>query len=126
MNRQEHFHTRPQADAALDEYRSTQALDDATRAGETQARALSGGLGGEEGLEDVRQRRLGHALSGVSHGKTHVGARRELPGPNCRPIDDDCSGLDDNAALRGDCFAAVEEEVHQDLLHLQAVGFDRW
>jgi hypothetical protein len=100
--------------------------DDAVDRGEPQARPLALRLGGEEGLEEVRQGRRVHPAPGVADREPHV-----LPGDGLhvagavRLAQRVAAGLDGHPAGAVDRVAAVDAEVGEDLVELERVHADR-
>ena len=100
-------------------------LDDAVDGGEAEAGALSDFLGGEERLENVRERLRGHAGAGVGHGEhdvaTGLGARMFAA---VELVELAIACFDLQLAAVGHGVARVDGEVHDDLLDLALIGFD--
>src|SRR6185312_9923535 len=117
--RQIEAHGGAAADAALDLDVPGRLLDEAIDLRQAEAGPLADLLGGEEGLENVRQDLVRHALAGVGHREYGIGAGRELAMAG-RHFG--IAGLDRDVPASGHGVAGVEDEVEKGGLDLIGIG----
>src|SRR5258708_25965458 len=96
--------------------------DDSLHQGQAEARALAGLLGGEEGLEDPRQRLRVHAPAPILDLQKHIGSRPERAVRKGARDGKVClSQADAKAAVVADGVYGVGAKVHHDSVQLRRV-----
>ena len=115
----------PWAGRTLDVDAAARLLDDRAGRRESEARAATLRLGGEEWLEDPAEGLLRHARARVSNGEQHVrsGAKAEPP-RTTRASSMHVPGHDREATSGAHRVAGVGRQVHDDLLELARVDPD--
>src|SRR5437867_1650525 len=96
---------------------------DAVYGRQTKARAASGRLGGEEGLEDPRLRLLVHAAARVADGEHDIFAwdHRDML-RRVRVVEGRVARFDRDSPALGHRVPRVDREIHDDLLDLVRIG----
>jgi hypothetical protein len=121
--RQPHVERRAAAGRAHDGDTTSTLGDDAVHHGQAEAGPLAGALGGEEGIEHPRPRRLVHARAGVGDGQQHVRSRLRAGRVRGRRIREHDGGRrDGETAARRHGVTHVDGEIHHHLLELAGIG----